>query len=107
MKKPTTKVRTRLLPGVMNDRAKNAIDKLIASGSISQSDLIILCDKQTKRKVAALPIDQQQEYFQAVRTSRFPLLRKQQYLVLAKHFHINLLWLWTGHGSQFINTTNN
>jgi hypothetical protein len=103
VKKPSPKVRTRLVADHMSNRAKTAIDKLIASGSISQEDLISLCNRKTKKEVSLLSVDQQQDYFKSNRM----VLKKEQYLALAKHFHISLLWLWTGHGPQFINTTNN
>ena len=71
---------------LITKRARQLVTKLVEDGVTDAHEIARLCDTT----VASLL------------EGGAPTLRKPQFKALKTHFDVSLMWLWTGHGPQFL-----
>lgn len=89
MKKPSATRKHRLtintVEASITNRARKVVQRLVDEGT--PIDEIARCTDTT---------------ILALLDGASPRLGRPQYMALFKHFDVNPLWLWTGHGPEFI-----
>lgn len=81
-----TKLKADTDPEQITKRARQVVEKIVANGT-SHHDIARLCDTTVLSLLDGAK----------------PTLRRPQFMALARHYNVNLLWLWSGLGCEFIN----